>query len=177
MTPHRPSPDASSGARGEALAAAFLIGQGYILHAQNLRTRHGEIDLLVRDDDHWVAVEVKARKDHPAPERTVLPSQLDRIERALKAVSRSLRPRPRTLRIDLVAIRWRVGGEPEVLHFPAVRAFRREDRPCGSASVPEWVPADIGTRGVASPRRLWSRMRRWFARVFAQPRLIRSLRW
>lgn len=88
--------------------------------ARNLRTRDGELDLLVRRGRTWIGVEVKARRDHPAPERCVEAAQLDRIERALHRLARGLRPRPAALRIDVVSVRWTPRG-PDLLHFPAVR--------------------------------------------------------
>jgi len=110
---------AGSGAAGEALAAAGLRRAGYRVEARNLRTVHGEIDLLVRRGRCWIAVEVKARRDHPAPERCILPAQLDRLERALRALAPRLRPRPRELWVDAVSVRW--GAPPEALHVPALR--------------------------------------------------------
>lgn len=122
--PPRPRPDvglsARSGAAGEALAAAGLRRAGYRVVARNLRTAHGEIDLLVRRGRRWIAVEVKARRDHPAPERCVRPEQLDRLERALRALAPRLRPRPAELWIDAVSVRW-TDAEPELLHLPALR--------------------------------------------------------
>jgi sugar transferase (PEP-CTERM system associated) len=94
-----------------------------------VRTRHGEIDLLCRRGRVWVAVEVKARRDHPAPERTVRADQLDRIEASLRTLAPSLRPRPRELRIDVVTVRWRdpdrSGRRPADLHhFRGIRRLR-----------------------------------------------------
>lgn len=121
--PPRPRPEhasaGGSGAAGEALAAAGLRRAGYRVVGRNVRTAHGEIDLLVRRGRCWIAVEVKARRDHPAPERCIRPEQLDRLERALRALAPRLRPRPRELWIDAVSVRW--GAPPEVLHLPALR--------------------------------------------------------
>jgi putative endonuclease len=117
------SRDEPLGARGERLAAAHLQDLGYRLEARNLRTRLGEIDLLVRRRRIWVAVEVKTRTDHAAPERCVADEQLARIGRALRALAPGLRPRPRALRVDLVAVRLGGAGTPEIRHFPG-----REDR-------------------------------------------------
>src|SRR5262245_25864373 len=111
-----------SGATAEALAANALVAAGYRIEGRNVRTRHGEIDLLVRRGRVWIAVEVKARSNHPAPERCVEPAQLDRIEQALRALAPTLRPRPRVLRIDVVSVRWSRSG-PELLHFPAFRSI------------------------------------------------------
>lgn len=119
-----------SGARAEALVAAALASAGYHVVARNLRTRHGELDLLLRRGRDWAVVEVKARADHPAPERCAVPAQLDRLERALRELAPRLRPPPRTLRIDVVGVRWTTAG-PELSHFPGVRVLDCESLAIG----------------------------------------------
>jgi putative endonuclease len=116
----RLSSAARSGQRGEQLAADFLRKAGFVIEAINLRTTSGEIDLLVRKRRAWAAVEVKARADHPAPERCVTPEQLDRLAATLRALAPTLRPAPRVLRIDVIAVRWTAEG-PELVHFPNLR--------------------------------------------------------
>jgi putative endonuclease len=49
------------GALGEDLARRHLEARGYTLLDANFRTRHGELDLVVADDDHLVFCEVKTR--------------------------------------------------------------------------------------------------------------------
>jgi putative endonuclease len=49
------------GAQAEDLAAAHLERQGLRLVARNFRTRHGEIDLVMRDGATLVFVEVRLR--------------------------------------------------------------------------------------------------------------------
>jgi len=49
------------GKSGEDLAAAELERQGYAIIARRYRTKHGEIDIVARDDETTVFVEVKAR--------------------------------------------------------------------------------------------------------------------
>ena len=49
------------GARAEALAADYLAGHGLAVVARNFRTRFGEIDLIARDGDTLVFVEVRLR--------------------------------------------------------------------------------------------------------------------
>ncbi|MBZ0153027.1 MAG: YraN family protein [Planctomycetes bacterium] len=133
--PDRGDHEPSSGARGEELAAAALAARGYRVVARNLRTRYGEIDLLLRRRRTWIAVEVKARRDHPAPERCVEPEQLDRIERSLLAIAAELQPRPRRLRIDVVSVRWSANG-PDLLHFPSWRSVAWPPVASGSSHRP-----------------------------------------
>lgn len=65
------------GRRGEALAAAYLKKQGYAIVEQNVRSRLGEIDLVARDKDCLVFVEVRTRRTGDfSPEESVgLPKQ------------------------------------------------------------------------------------------------------
>lgn len=47
----------------EELAAAFLTKQGLTIIGKNYRDRQGEIDLIARDGEYLVFVEVKYRKN------------------------------------------------------------------------------------------------------------------
>jgi putative endonuclease len=49
------------GERGEERAVAELERRGYAILERRYRTRHGEIDIVARDGDTLVFVEVKAR--------------------------------------------------------------------------------------------------------------------
>lgn len=51
-----------TGLFGEGLALRHLVGKGYEVLERNYRTRHGEIDLILRDGGTLVFVEVKARR-------------------------------------------------------------------------------------------------------------------
>jgi len=50
-----------TGLRGERRAARYLRRQGMRILEKRYRARHGEIDLIARDGDAVVFVEVKAR--------------------------------------------------------------------------------------------------------------------
>ena len=52
----------ATGRRAEEWAHRFLIAQGLKLVARNFRCRRGEIDLIMRDGQHLVFVEVRYRK-------------------------------------------------------------------------------------------------------------------
>ncbi len=51
----------AAGAAGEARAADFLAAQGLRIVCRNFRVRGGEIDLVCRDGDTLVFVEVRLR--------------------------------------------------------------------------------------------------------------------
>ena len=52
----------TSGKQGEDLAADTLRNKGYAVLARRYRTRYGEIDIIAKDKDTLVFVEVKARR-------------------------------------------------------------------------------------------------------------------
>jgi putative endonuclease len=59
-------PSHSLGKRAETAACTYLEKQGFILITKNFRTRMGEIDLIMRDQDTIVFIEVRSRltRDH-----------------------------------------------------------------------------------------------------------------
>ena len=52
---------AARGRLGEDLAGRFLVARGYRILERRFRTRAGEIDIIARDGDTLVFVEVKTR--------------------------------------------------------------------------------------------------------------------
>lgn len=56
-----PLPRDVAGARAEALAADFLVARGLAVVERNFRRRCGELDLVLREGDMLVFVEVRLR--------------------------------------------------------------------------------------------------------------------
>lgn len=52
----------ATGDRAEKCAAHYLVQQGLKLVEQNVRSRYGEIDIIMRDAGEWVFLEVRYRK-------------------------------------------------------------------------------------------------------------------
>lgn len=93
------------GMRGERIAERHLIARGFVLLDRNWRCAHGEIDLVLRDGDETVFVEVKTRSSvafgHPLEAITV--SKLARLRR-LAAAWCEAHPGAGRIRIDAVAV-------------------------------------------------------------------------
>lgn len=72
------------GKRGEDQAADFLRGRGYSIVARNVRSPFGEIDLVCRDGDSLVFVEVRYRASAAfgRPEETVVGKKLMRMQQS-----------------------------------------------------------------------------------------------
>ncbi|MHB0878294.1 MAG: YraN family protein [Anaerolineae bacterium] len=80
----RSSSTHATGSRTEAAAAAFLTRLGWVILARNWRWAGRELDIIARDGETLVFVEVKARRS----DATYLPEEaIDRrkIERLLTA--------------------------------------------------------------------------------------------
>ena len=70
-----------TGVFGESLALRYLVGKGYEVLDRDYRTRHGEVDLILRDGGTPVFVEVKARRGtgFGDPLEAVTPSKQTRV--------------------------------------------------------------------------------------------------
>ncbi|NTW97526.1 MAG: YraN family protein, partial [Oscillochloris sp.] len=76
-----PSPRRALGDFGESAARSHLLRAGYAILASNWRCRIGEIDLVARQGDQLVFVEVRTRRaDGPiSPEESISPAKRRRM--------------------------------------------------------------------------------------------------
>jgi putative endonuclease len=79
-----PTPDEprrTLGSTGERAAAAYLVRHGYTIIARNWRCRSGEIDLIARQGDQLVFVEVRTRRAALAglAEESITPTKQARL--------------------------------------------------------------------------------------------------
>jgi putative endonuclease len=126
----RVDPRLALGRFGEDLAAAHFARLGFTTVARNVRTRHGEIDLIVFDGRALVFVEVKSRRasgPRIRPEQEPLPwlrprqrMRLRRLARAWLSDERHDRPTARTIRFDAVGVI--VDGRGRLLRLDHVEA-------------------------------------------------------
>lgn len=81
MNDRTTDPRKGLGRWGENLAATHLESLGYALIARNWRCRGGEIDLVFRDGETIVFVEVKTRRgrNYGAPEEALTPHKADKL--------------------------------------------------------------------------------------------------
>jgi putative endonuclease len=132
-------PDTSAGTRGEQLAADWLRRERrFAILTQNWRSPHDrreEIDLVCRDADVLVFVEVKARAAGAlVPGYHAVDDRKKRVlRRAIEAYLRQLREKPRTFRFDVVEVSMAnmdagptaKRTAPEILHFENVPLFSK----------------------------------------------------
>ncbi len=125
----------NSGARGEKHAADWLKQtRGFVLVARNWRDprdRRREIDLVCRDGEVLVFVEVKARAAGAlVPGYFAVDRRKKKIMRqAIDAYLSQLVTPPRTFRFDVVEIAHTSPDQPaEVLHFENIPLFPKQYR-------------------------------------------------
>lgn len=118
-----------AGARGEEAAAEFLRHRhGFKIVARNWRRpgdRRDEIDLVARDGDVLVFVEVKARSaDALVPGYFAVDERKKRVlRRAVHAYLSALSEPPRTFRFDVVEVALSDRLPPQCLHFENIPLF------------------------------------------------------
>jgi putative endonuclease len=95
------------GEAGEALAARLLRKKGYKIVATNYRTQLGEIDIIARDGDTLVFVEVKARQSDRfgAPKWAVTPAKQRKISMVALYYLKTTGQSDTKARFDVVSIR------------------------------------------------------------------------
>ncbi len=107
------------GRAGEALAAEWLCGHGLKLIAHSFSTPVGELDLICRDGQTIVFVEVKTRRDrvHADPEDAVGGRKQRRSLRAARWYLHEKGWEERPCRFDVVTLILPPTGAPEIRHF------------------------------------------------------------
>jgi putative endonuclease len=94
------------GALGEKLAANLLKGLGYEILQTNYRCRQGEIDIIARQKECLVFVEVRTKRsvDFGTPEESVTSVKRDKLISLANAYLQNLENQPPLWRIDVVAV-------------------------------------------------------------------------
>jgi putative endonuclease len=116
-----------TGQRAEEAAARFLERAGFRIVQRNARSALGEIDLVCRDGDVWVFVEVKSRQARwgDGPAAAVSWIKRRRLIRLAQAYLRWRGGPTARCRFDVVAVTVEGDQVLEVRHLPA--AFDASD--------------------------------------------------
>lgn len=102
---------------GEEAAAAYLSERGYEILARNARTPYGEIDIVTKQSDIMVFVEVKTLTSSKNffPEQNVTARKREHMLACAEhyAVENAIDH----WQIDVVAVEGKEGLEPKITHF------------------------------------------------------------
>ena len=118
------------GALGERAAKRHLQKAGLKFLTANFRSPRGEIDLIFRDGDCLVFVEVKTRssEEWTRPASAVNAERRRRLTRAALDYLRLLQNPPVKVRFDIVEVLLQDGAVREVRHLPNTFAMERPYR-------------------------------------------------
>jgi len=102
---------------GEEAVAAYLAERGYEVIGRNARTPYGEIDIVAKQVDVFIFVEVKTRTSNKMglPEESVnLRKQAHMLACAEHYAAENAIDH---WQIDVIAVEGKVGLEPKITHF------------------------------------------------------------
>jgi len=101
------------GQRGEDLAASYLKKKGYKIIHRNFKTMIGEIDIIARDRDDLVFIEVKTREslEYGQPFESVNRNKRRKIANVAMLYLKKLKDIPHC-RFDVVSVYYKE-GRPE----------------------------------------------------------------
>lgn len=102
----RPAHNEELGERGEEAAVRYLESRDYEIIERNWTCRFGEADIIARDGNSLVFVEVKTRSniDHGFPEEAVNAAKRSKYEKIAALYSRDYDVADIPLRFDVIAI-------------------------------------------------------------------------
>jgi putative endonuclease len=91
---------------GERVAARKLLAAGYAVIVQNYRCPAGEMDIVARDGDNWVFVEVKTRRGnrYGPPEEAITHEKARRLLRVAEHFLQERGLEDTDWRIDVIAV-------------------------------------------------------------------------
>jgi putative endonuclease len=106
------------GNSGERDAVSFLQRQGFAILDRNYTFNHGEVDVVAKDGDELVFVEVKLRQGSRfgSPESSVTPAKQELIRRTAEGYVQEKRLSNISCRFDVVAITVEKGMK-KIVHY------------------------------------------------------------
>jgi len=113
---------AAVGRAGEEAAAAYLAEAGMIVERRNWHCRSGELDLIARDGDTLVFVEVRARTGSSrfgTAVEAVTPRKCRQVRELAAIYLKTGETAANSVRFDVVAVTFRTDGSvAEIRHVP-----------------------------------------------------------
>jgi len=102
---------------GEETATEYLTQKGYEIITRNNRTPYGEIDIVAKQKDITIFVEVKTRTSNTMglPEESITPRKRQHMLSA--ANHYAAENEIDHWQVDVIAIEGKPGSEPKITHF------------------------------------------------------------
>ena len=108
------------GAWGESYAVKYLEGKGYLILARNVRTPYGEIDIVAKEDDQLIFIEVKTRtsKKFGYPEEAITENKIVHMTESAEFYLQGHLKENVDWRIDVISIQVDPrSNSPNLTHF------------------------------------------------------------
>jgi putative endonuclease len=108
-----------TGSEGEDIACDFISKLGYEIIERNYQFGHGEIDIIAKDSEFLVFIEVKFRKnlEFGPPELAITKGKQKQIIRTASAYLWEKGIKDKSSRIDVIAILKFPGQKPQINHI------------------------------------------------------------
>ncbi len=105
------------GEKGESIACQYLIEQGYTLIEKNWTAGHKEIDIICKEDELYVFVEVKTRKvlKQGLPEESISEQKIKSVTDAALVYLEN--KKYKDIRFDVISIILKNENQFELLHI------------------------------------------------------------
>jgi putative endonuclease len=103
-----------TGILGEKIASDYLKKRGYRILEANYRCREGEIDLVARNKDYLVFIEVRTKRSlaFGTPEESITAAKREKLRTVAAHYQQNHDSLPQLWRIDVVAIELDKRGKP-----------------------------------------------------------------
>lgn len=108
-----------TGNYGETLACNYLKKLGYKILERNFRIRGGEVDIVCRDKDYLVFVEVKTRYSHQfgIPSESITPWKIKALIKTAEFYIQKINWGDQGYRLDLVSVDFTNDPEKPVIEL------------------------------------------------------------
>ena len=96
------------GKRGEEIAASFLKQKGYQILERNFYTRQGEIDIIAKEKQEYVFVEVKTRTNNQygEPIEAINQKKIFHLKGAIRYYLYCHQLENKNIRIDVIEVKY-----------------------------------------------------------------------
>lgn len=97
-----------TGKEGEDIATQFLEKNGYKILDRNFNTRQGEIDIIARDKEEYVFIEVKTRKnkEYGQPIDAIDKNKINHLKKAIGYYLYVNKLENKFIRIDVIEVKY-----------------------------------------------------------------------
>ncbi|MGZ7440591.1 YraN family protein [Paenibacillus sp. TH7-28] len=109
------------GREAEQAANDYLTALGYTILKRNWRCRSGELDLIAKDGDTIVIVEVRSRSHRAAafgtPAESITPRKIKQVRDTAAVYFHQTGQTLANVRFDVIAVTYSPGEQPKVEHI------------------------------------------------------------